>query len=140
MLAAPTYLSSKLLSLLCRMSPVLFISHVYCLCYCLCLLFTVYCCPGQAAGSGQLHVCSGCVPTGDCLSRLSGLTGVKLPSLGREAGPGARDFSPGHSGAASEVTRRERRDSACVGDHDMTDTRTRTSSDIQINERTRGQD
>ena len=58
----------------------------------------------------------------------------------RETGPGARDFSPGHSGAASEVTRRERRDSACVGDHDMTDTRTRTSSDIQINERTRGQD
>ena len=102
----PIYLASEARRFSCGGCHLSCLSHVYCLCYCLCLLFTVYCCPGQAAESGQLHVCSGCVPAGDCLSRLSGLTGVKLPGLGREAGPGARDFGPGHSGAASEVTRR----------------------------------
>ena len=134
----PIYLASEARRFSCGGCHLTCLSHVYCLCYCLCLLFTVYCCPGQAAESGQLHVCSGCVPAGDCLSRLSGLTGVTLPGLGREAGPGARDFGPGHSGAASDD--QESRHSACVGDHEMTDTGARTSSDIQINERTRGQD
>ena len=88
------------------------LSHVYCLCLLFVSLFTVLLSPGRA-GLGwelQLHVCSGCVPAGDCLSAClagpepdrceaagSGLLRVRDPGLGTSG----RD-----TGAASEVTRR----------------------------------
>ena len=62
MLAAPTYLSSKLLSLLCRMSPVLFIT---CLLFMLLFMSLVYCLllswPGgwERAASRLLWLCAG---------------------------------------------------------------------------------
>ena len=125
------------------------LSHVYCLCLLFVSLFTVLLSPGRARGwELQLHVCSGCVPAGDCLSAClaqPSLTGLKLPGLGE----GARDPGPGTSDrdkeqrreerAASEVTRAsdQRWDSACVRDQDRTEAGARTS-DIQINERETG--